>query len=319
MIDQLQEDLRLLDVALAALPDEENPAPLSSSWMTRRSLLEQRAGLKQRLAIELAATTTPVLRLLFDTPLGVERVDAGLLGAALSRLQETVTSVAHAVTGYPNARSTRPAIAEKTRLTFAGAAFSSFGVVLEGTFEPTQQALIEDVGPAFGLLEESVVRIFDVLETGSVSSADEDELMDSVADLGRRAVKHLRDLSVVLGRQSEPIKFEWNGADVRHRRVTLSAGELTTLQQFLSGVDTLVEQLTVPGVLVGARTDRGKFFFRSDKGRTYAGAMTDELRPLVREFFDRPCQARLEVTIARSRVSGREGRSYFLLELLPPN
>src|SRR5665213_439559 len=188
MIDRFREGLELVDQALASVPGDA--APYSHDWMSRRSLLDQRTSLRQAIVAELIASQRPALEMLFETK-GEDSLSADFVGRTLVRIQETVAAVGQAISG--KARRAGPVhreIQQRTQLRFIGVAYGSFGVVLEGDLEPVQTSLIPEER-TFALLEEAVVRIFDVVEAASSPNADEETLANAFSDLGQRAVGQL--------------------------------------------------------------------------------------------------------------------------------
>lgn len=319
MSEDLWTGLSRIDEALALVQGQ--PERGTSDWLFRNSLVHQRNEIKQQIVSELAGQQRPVLQYVLEGPaVAAERLDARFLGLSLVKLQETLTAVGQAVEGKVRATGRIPSdIQARTRLQFAGTVYGSFGVLLEGDEEPIQTELLPDGRPPrLGLLEESIVRVFDVLESTARADADEDTLLDTYADLGERAVGRLKELSDELANQPARLRMAWSGPLVPERSITLDRVQILSVNRFLAGVDTRAETIELDGRLAGARFDTDVFFFReADSERLVQGAMAEEVIDKARDLVARACRATVQETLFRTRAGGHEARKYVLLDLAP--
>ncbi|MFD8785980.1 hypothetical protein [Kitasatospora sp. NPDC059599] len=312
-------------------PDEQQ-----SSRMTHRELLARQWNALQA-AAGFESQSSPreqQKRRRLDVALEGGQVEGheapiGLLGTFFSSLQETVTSVAQALTGAPTAASSIPGHIRNATLLRSSAAFpSSYGVHLYGPApippEDLQDGLFEPPANApssISLLDESMATIFDIADTAQAASSEidgpaDEQLADRVVALGQRAVKHLSELSGLLAKAGVGLRFSWEPETNHSRSCTLDAHGAARLKRLSDGVEfgeTSIE--SVEGKLVEANMRRGAVEIETNLGQLVV-ARTDELVTprLGDNMLGKRVVAQAIVTTVRY-ATGRERRIYTLTSL----
>ncbi|MFE4520111.1 hypothetical protein ACFRMQ_38805 [Kitasatospora sp. NPDC056783] len=252
-----------------------------------------------------------------------------LLGSFFTSLQNTVTSVAQALTGAPTAAAPIPGHIQGATLLRSAPAFpSSYGVHLYGPAQSppvhTQDDLFGSAvdSPSSSLLDEAVAAIFEIAETAQSSPGDEDlsddRLADRVVPLGQRAVKHLGTLSGLLAEAGVDLRLSWEPGTDRARTCTLDrhgAARLKLLSDRVDFGETTAE--IIEGLLVEASMRRGSVEIQTRTGRLIAARTAEEVTMrLGDDLLGKPVEATATVTTVRY-TAGRERQVYTVTDLRP--
>jgi hypothetical protein len=281
----------------------------------RESLQDQRDRLATELNDALLRQGTPALLLTFDgPPVSGDTLSAGFIGRVLEGAQLVVEAIGHALAGEPTRAGFVPGtIRSTTELRLAGFAHGSFGVQLIGRLGPDQQEMFEP-GVQGGLLEQSLERLVAIVDIASQESDDE-ALLDSVADLGQRAVSRLRTWTKAFVDSGAELHVRWESPHLDAHGAELSPARAVDLLDFLEAVDSDVDEVNATGRLVGARMHRDTFDLEIADGVVLSGRVAPSAREKIGELFGKMCRARLERTVALGRAGRRSAEKYLLLDL----
>ncbi|WP_129840630.1 hypothetical protein [Streptomyces sp. RFCAC02] len=315
------------------LPDITDPQAMRSWLAARRanptggpaprSLSELRSAQLRKLARSLSGGSAehapghPVLRFSLDGEgVRAHQVESALLGDWLRALQNAVQSIAYALDELRPTREFGPIpkeIQRKTRL-FSGAVFaSSYGMVLASGPEQGQAEIPGVDGDT--VLDRAMHRILDVADRASIGDGAEDAVLESALPLGRRAMKHLSELSDVLASHGTNATLNWEtGASSRRSTFTSRSAERCRTVLSSAHMEDATDRLT--GTVVGGSKLRGSIEIEAEGSVIVIRAPKHEVTSLLAAHAERRVTADVHVLTARS-AGGREHRSYLLLDLSP--
>ncbi|CAL9511364.1 hypothetical protein [Streptomyces sp. enrichment culture] len=291
----------------------EAPSTPEEFSALQRSRLLRSAGNRQeetercRLDVALTGPTT-----------AHHRVAVSTLGAFLTNLQDSISSVAQALSGRPTRSASIPRdIREATALSAAATYPSSFGVAMYGPAPDESQYDLfgEPSGHLRTVLDEAVNKVLDIVDLSEGTGTSNDLLTEQLAPLGPRSLKHIGLLTAGLtdarvgvgvrwqGRTGEVRRSHWNPSGVQRVRLLCEENEFTE-----------AERITVTGWLGAASSFRGKVEIRTDGGDIIRADTDEELTGRLDTYFNRRVVAEVDV----QRVvfaGGRERRLYSVLSL----
>ncbi|MFD7864576.1 hypothetical protein [Streptomyces sp. NPDC059783] len=249
--------------------------------------------------------------------MSANRVESAVLGEWLRALQTTVQAVANAMDDVRPTQDAGPVprdIQRATRLLSGPVFASSYGMVLEGAPD-TAQAELPGTGSDV-LLDRAVNKIFDVADRASSAAGAEDAVLDAALPLGRRAIKHLSELSEVLATSNTDVTLSWE-TRATARRTSFSSESADRCRRALRAAQVDDEDTRLEGTLVGGSTTRGFIEIAVEgSGVLVIRTSKEDVTALLARYAQRRVTADVHVLTARS-PGGREHRSYALRDLSP--
>ncbi len=312
-VSELRDHLGRLDEAVAALaPEEASPAMALMS----RGLAEVQVDVQRQLREARRARLSVVLN---GVPVVGHEVRVDALARLLHSLQESVSSVAQALTGKATARAAIPGpLREATALSLFGVFDGSFGAMLTGPDpdgDPLQPMIdFEDETPT--LLDNAVDRLLTVIDLASTDAVDDDPIVEAVLPLGSRAFKHLADLSSVIVEDEMTVTLGWASPSTADTRtVSLTRAAARRLSDVL-GRNKMTERETLIEGRLGTVSDlRNRVELQTNDGDIISSRVIEEIVPMIGQYYTRQVQATFQVTNVRSLVTGLERNSYMLVGL----
>lgn len=234
--------------------------------------------------------------------------DLGNLGVFLIRLQKLYTSIAQALTVGPRLRGPiGKEISGATTMRFAEVFPSSFG--MEIFVDQKFDIFGESVGSS------SLQTLFNLLS----STTREIEISRLSAELGPRAVNHLRHVLEDLARADAGLSIKWNDASGTEYKWVANDEEVKVLKQNASRFRTIrSESIILEGFLIGASLLRDRFEFLTADRNVIEGKIAKSAKTDIREFFGRRCVGGFDQVVVIEAVTGEE-RTYFTMTGIDPS
>ncbi|WP_436788594.1 hypothetical protein [Yinghuangia sp. YIM S10712] len=273
--------------------------------------IDEGAGADREVSID-----NPVLRFSLDGPAVQDhRIESGLLGDWLKYFQAAVQSVAYALDELRPTHDSGPVPKEIQKLTklYSGPVFaSSYGMVLEGRAGIGQEE-IPGVGNNEGLLDRTINRILDLTDSAGSGPAAEDAVLDVAIPLGRRAIRHLAELSNVLAQAEADVTLTWHSQSTVSRTSRLSSDNADRCRRALRADDLEDRTERFRGIVVGGSKIRGVIEIELERGDVIVVRTSkQEVTALLGAHAERGVEAEVHVLTARSPL-GREHHSYTLV------
>lgn len=228
--------------------------------------------------------------------------DLGNLGVFLIRLQKLYTSIAQAVTVGPRLRGPiGREISNATTMRFADVFPSSFGMEL----------FVDQRFDIFGesVASSSLQTLFNLLS----STTREKEISRLSAEIGPRAVNHLRHVLDDLARADAGLSLQWSDASGTEYRWVATDDDVKILKNNASRFRTAIsEPVLMEGFLIGASLLRDRFEFLTQDRSVIDGKIAKSAKPAIREAFGRVCVGRFDRVVVVESVTGEE-RTYFTM------
>jgi hypothetical protein len=237
--------------------------------------------------------------------LGSLGIDANFAGQVLIPFQSMVmTDYAHRHHGIVGSRGRRTGESQ-SRLLLTGLPRGSFGLELT---KAEGDELFED-----DQLADTLAHVTRLVEASARSDEDFAAELDDAAP---RVIQNLRDFLGVVSKANASLTLESGDT-----RCSLSPEVAADAFERVSGTLTKDEEIEVPGVFRGVLLDSWRYDFNDENGHKLSGRLDDDLgvESVVdwnREYFDRPCVARLLKTTVVFK-NGRVRTTYRLLGLRP--
>lgn len=228
----------------------------------------------------------------------------------LHNLQRFVRAVVEAGVSIPG-RATADFLRQVRRrssLRLAHTFEGSFGIHLE-TSEDELSLFANDESPVF----RAVSSVVDLLD----GRADEQEMLEALGDVGESAKRPYTEILRQLERNRADVTVHWATVDGM-RETHLRPNTAAARRQRLERVHVSTRTRSVVGRLDEAGKRRGYFEFISDDGELIKGRVADDILPVLKLFFDEPCQALFTVTVVHDEITGLEKEKYRLDQLAPP-
>lgn len=228
--------------------------------------------------------------------------DLGSLGVFLIRLQKLYTSIAQAVTSGPRQRGPiAKDVSIATTMRFADVFSSSFGMEL----------FVEQKFDMFGesVASASLQTLFNLLS----SSTRQTEISRLSAELGPRAVNHLRHVLDDLARSDAGFSIKWSDSSGIEYNWAANGEEVKLIKKNASRFRTLSsDPVKLEGFLIGASLLRDRFEFITEERFIIEGKMAKAAKADVREFFGRRCVVSFDQVVVAETVTGEE-RTYYTM------
>lgn len=315
------EEVGALDAALSAFTDTDAPG-LAGVQMMHEALRERRLALVS----EAQDAARPRLRLTLDGgPVARHAnddhsVNVHSLVNLVGPFDESVRAIGQALSDGPTKGGIIPAsvtelVALRLHTTFVG----SFGLELSGPpvpeFEALRLPISDEPEPLF---DAAVGRVLDVVQAASNESSYEQELIEQVAGLGQRSLKHLQDLAKRCASERAVIAVEWVRPDLEPREVSIDAGSALRLQQVLSSIKSSEVTRPIAGRLVEASIPHRRFGIETEGEGLLRGSVHPDVAHRIEEFFGQEVTGDLLVTTTASTVSDRSAQKLTLLNFVGP-
>lgn len=306
---------------LEALAAETQASTSFATRMMMRGIDQMRDDLTE--AVEL--TLRPELKVVIDgAPVKGHEIRVDALSRLLYSLQESISSVAQALTGKATERSSLPGvIRDSTSLRLAAVFPGSFGATLRGPVDAKIEAMIEaGQDPLFPqeeietLLDQAVDVVLDVIDLAAAEGADDGPIIEAVLPLGGRAFKHLKDLSDAIVDREMTANLDWKhlGQETRHATVDKQSArrlnDVLTMNRVTETTEVIRGHLGTASEFHGGRLE-----IQRDNGDVISAKVADDLVPRLGDFYSQRVEADAIVTIARSTATGNERKSYVVTGL----
>lgn len=306
---------------LEALGAETEASTSFATRMMMRGIDQMRDDLTE--AVDLALR--PELKVVIDgAPVKGHEIRVDALSRLLYSLQESISSVAQALTGKATERASLPGmIRDSTSLRLAAVFPGSFGATLRGPVDAKIEAMIEaGQDPLFPqdeietLLDQAVDVVLDVIDLAGAEGADDGPIIDAVLPLGGRAFKHLKDLSDAIVDREMTANLDWKhlGRETRHSTVDKQSArrlnDVLTMNRVTETTEVIRGHLGTASEFHGGRLE-----IQRDNGDVISAKVADDLVPRLGEFYSQRVEADAIVTIARSTATGNERKSYVVTGL----
>lgn len=251
------------------------------------------------------------------------QVRISVLGGFLVNLQKSVQAVAQSRSGRPTAAASVPRwIEERTELQASALFPSSFGLTLHGPDETSgtegQPALFSAPGrQGPTVLGDAMTAVLDLVDLSASTATADDQLAESLVDLGQRAVKHIGALAAGLAEAEAGLKVAWRPGTGEARRAEWLPDGVRRVR-LVCEQNEFGEPSTVAfeGWLAAADMRRRRVEIITTAGDTIRAGFTEELAPSLPQLLDRRVRAEAEMTRVRS-AGGRERRVHTVLRLAP--
>jgi hypothetical protein len=231
----------------------------------------------------------------------------GELGVFLIRLQKLYSSIAQAITTGPRRRGPiSHEIRDATAMRFADVFASSFGMEIF-------------IRPRFDVFGESTAAsTLQTLFTLLNATKQEKEISRLSAELGQRAVGHLRHVLDDLSRHHAGFSLKWTDMSGTNFAWDADNEQISSLQRNVSRFKTkLSVEITIPAVLLGASLLRDRFELYDSRREIIEGKLARDVKPKLREYFGRQCMATLEKVEIDETVTGDTRTFYTLVGIAP--
>lgn len=306
---------------LEALAAETQASTSVAMRMMVRGIDQMRDDLAEAVDVALR----PELKVVIDgVPVTGHEIRVDALSRLLYSLQESISSVAQALTGKATERASLPAlIRDSTSLRLAAVFPGSFGATLRGPVDAKIEALIDSgQDPLFAqeevetLLDQAVDVLLDVIDLAGAEGADDGPIIEAVLPLGSRAFKHLKDLSDAIVDRGITASLDWKhlGQETRHaivdKRSARRLNDVLTMNRVTEDTETIHGYLGTASEFHGGRLE-----IQRDSGEVISAKVSDDLVPRLGEFYSQRVEADAIVTIARSTATGAERKSYVVTGL----
>lgn len=245
-------------------------------------------------------------------------VPVSTLGPFLTNLQESVSAVAQALTGRPTSFASIPRdIREATTLSAAATFPSSFGVVIYGPHDDTEEDNLfsDQIGDLRTVLDDAVDAVLDIVDLSEGAGQSDELLAEQLVPLGQRAMKHIGALTAGLDDAGVGLRVSWHAQGGQIRLSQWSPAGVQRVHYLCEHSEfTQAETVTVTGWLGSASSFHGNVEIRTDNGERIRASTDEELTTHLERYFNRRVSAEVEVTKVRS-AGGRERKIYSVLSL----
>jgi hypothetical protein len=243
-------------------------------------------------------------------PVSHGTIETEFLAGVLHSLQRFVRAVVEAGVSVPGRATTDflRQVRRRSSLRLAHTFEGSFGIHLE-TSEHELSLFANDESPVFRAVS-AVVELLD-------GHADEQQMLDALGDVGESAKRPYADILRQLERNHADVTVNWATVD-GIREAHLRPNTAAIRRQRLERVHVSTQTRSVLGRLDEAGKRRGYFEFIGDDGELIKGRVADDALPVLKLYFDEPCQALFTVTVVHDEITGIEKEKYRLDRLAPP-
>jgi hypothetical protein len=295
-----QDELRQLEQLLGERGGEGEPFGVALTFESLKRRREQ-----------ILAQSPEEFHLALERPGRSTGAEAGFVSDVLRSLQDSLASVAQSLSIGATRAGTIPAhIKDAVELRVVQAAPGSLDLRMAPAYPTDQLPLFAEEGapPLLDAAVERVVRILDL------ATAERDEVLGEVAELGQRATRHLGQLSRALATRQASALVEWTSQRTT-LSTTLSAGAAATLMGILGEVQEEAHVATFTGRLVGGSLPRRSFELEIDEDTVLRGKVAEEALSAI-EHFGLGDHGVAEIEVRQlSLSSGETKEAYRLLSL----
>jgi hypothetical protein len=138
------------------------------------------------------------------------------------------------------------------------------------------------------------------------------------AELGQRAVGHLRHVLDDLYRSNAGFALSWTDMSGTEYEWSADSEQISALKNNIARFKTRQSvEITIPAVLLGASLLRDRFELITSDRSIIEGKLTREVKPKLREYFGRQCSASLEKVEIVETVSDETRTFYTLVGIAP--
>ena len=294
---------------LDALIAEHRTASPTSSFsvqLSLQSLERRRADLVERMqSLGDGRMLGHELDIIFNgPPVRQHRLDAEFMGELLLKLQHLLQAMVASeddTTGQKGPFRTN--VREVSRLHFAGAFPGSFGMRLEAFQE---QPELE----GFFALAPTLDALIGLLRAGD----DPTEVLNRLADFGRRTTQHYREMVESLTDGGADMRVVWPTVS-GPREASLPLPTSTRLLKTLEDVEERTWAHWYDGRLDIGNSRHGRFGFTTDDGKTFDGKVEPQIVDELGLYFNKHCRAWIATRELRHERTGVTRLSHRLQEL----
>ena len=307
----LRVDLERLEASLVTVAGADEFASVA---LMHRGLSEVRDDLKERLDEARRARLDVVLN---GIPVVGHEVRIDALSKLLHSLQESVSSVAQAMTSQATSSSSIPGLLrEKTSLRLVSVYPGSFGAVLRGPPQTERDAepLFEMENEVPTVLDLAVEAVLTIVDLANSEAVNDDPIIEAVLPLGSRAFKHLGDLSDAIVDEEMTASLSFVSPSAETHTSTLSKASAARLRDVLDRNRISERKVKYEGHLGTVSDIRNRIELQTEEGIIPA-KVVDELVPELAAYYSHRVLASFDVTTAVSHLTGQERNSYVLTGL----
>lgn len=257
-------------------------------------------------------------------PVKGHEIRVSALSRLLHSLQESVSSVAQALTGEATARASLPAlIRDSTALSLAAVFPGSFGATLRGPVDKEAEAMtaigqdpLWDPQEHRTLLDQAVDTVLDIVALAAADEADDEPIIEAVLPLGARAFKHLKDLSDAIVDNELSANIAWTHLGEPQRQVQVSKRTAQRLNDVLTANKVTERPRQLRGYMgTASEFHGGRIEIQTDDGKVIPAKVAEDLVAELASYYTRRVQAETIETTARSTATGTEKYSYLVVGL----
>lgn len=253
------------------------------------------------------ATEKAIFNLVLDVPNSLHEAPARCLGKIICELQNVIDAIGLKLSGHKqNFRGAISSwITDQTKLNVASSFPGSFGIQLRSSCD-TQT-------PAFTLIEDSLVKFFDLINLKN----DHENLLKELHDLDKRVISnYLKFFDAI---QQADFGFHCQFGSPRKEIELYSQISIDEVKEnfiLVNDIDFLTEDIDVEGVLKGVLTHRKTFEILGNDSELYTGAILDEaMEEAKRAQIGSFCSAVLRKENYKNKTSNEIKTKWSLLKL----
>jgi hypothetical protein len=234
----------------------------------------------------------------------------------LASIQEAVSSIGQAILRETTTRGAIQAkILRATELSLSPV-LSSGSVVFHLTAQAEQVSGGEaaELTGTDTLVDSAMAELFSVFEQSEALQLDSAALAHALRKLGARTAKHLSDLVKQVTADEIDIDLAWRNPRGRRREASLQRQAALALGRAIELNRVEVKVVELIGVLVTVSTE-GRAELRTDSGERIKLSVDPPAAPGLRPFYTERVVARAEQTTVWSTNTGKETRTFSLVDL----
>lgn len=295
---------------LDALEDEELESSLEGQAITAESFNA------------LATSVDPVLSharkklraRFFGAATDRHSMDVKPAAKALIAIQDVLSTIGAALSDHQGLVGQLPAhVIQSTRLTLAPTVAPG-SVIFTLQTPPPDEAMFPGLADEGTLLDESVVRLIEILNSAESSEEDPESLSEMLQQVGPRTASHLFNLTDALLSEDVGLGLEWLNGQGGQRSAQISSSAARFLRGLAKESSVQTKDVTLTGTLSTVSKDHQQELTQSDGTRIGFKATNDQLRELAPHALS-IVRLHLSEKTAVKLATGNVTRTYSLISL----
>lgn len=249
------------------------------------------------------------------------KIEVGFVAKFLDSFQDTVAAVVQALTTGATERGAIPAaVVSASQMRLAASAPGSFIVRIDGPERFANVPIVGDDDEPLPEFDAAIARVMDVFDSAFHDIAGE-ELRNSIIELGgKRASSHFKNLAQIVGRSGTTTELIHRSDFLEAPRTArLTAETAERLFGLLSETEQMTTVEVILGKLTGVRWKNQTFDLEveAEPPETVHGSVVTAIRDQIKNLFDRPVRAEVEITTTTTQVTEQPTVSYRLVDVRP--